>query len=150
MRRSQALTPSARLRSPYAAATVLQTGRDPRGHLTFLFAFHSVSRTYLKTGTWSPLIPLHLCPPPLLATISLLCVSVTSSVFSISYISQKMQYLSFSVCLISLIRPSGFLHVVTSSKISSFSWLNNTRLCPCAFHNFFHSSTDGYLGCFCV
>ena len=43
--------------------------------------------------------------------------------------SDNIQYLSFSVCLISLsIIPSRPIHVVTNGKISFFLWLSNIPL----------------------
>ena len=60
-----------------------------------------------------------------------------------------MQYLSFSVWLISLnIMPSKSIHIATNSKIS-FYFMAEWYSVGYIYHIFFiYSSVDGHLGCF--
>ena len=92
-------------------------------------------------------------PPALENHHSTLCFCVW--LFYILHISDIIQYLSFSVWLISFnIMPSRSIQVITKSP--SYSWLNNiplcvcvcacVRVCVCIFFN--HSSVDRHLGYF--
>ena len=60
-----------------------------------------------------------------------------------------IQYLSFSVWLISLIiMPWKSIYVVTRGKISLVSWLNNIPLLFKTCNFFIHTSTEGHLRLF--
>ena len=83
----------------------------------------------------------------------LLCLFICS-VFYIPHICEIIQYLSFSVWLISLsIISSRSIHVVEVARLHSLLWLSNIPLYIYIWHIFFihsfiHSPIDGHLGCF--
>ena len=79
-----------------------------------------------------PFYPLHPFGPSShpLATTNCSLYLWACFVFCISHISEIIQYLSFSVWLMSLtIMPSRLIQAVTNDRIFSFLWLNNTPLC---------------------
>ena len=107
------------------------------GHI--LNAVYYISVTYLYTAGGLYLLISFTCfvhPAThfLLITIQLFSVSLSLFCFvclfcSIPHISEVLQYLSFSVRLVShRIMPSRSIHVATNSKISLL-WLRNILLC---------------------
>ena len=123
-------------------------------------AVHYNSVTYLS-GSLNLLTPFpHFVPPnplPLWTTHLFSVTIIFFFFFEIPYISEIIQYLSFSVCLISLhIMASRFIHITNGNISFLFFWQgqNNFPLCVCVCVCMYITSSvfilDGHLGCFDV
>ena len=73
-------------------------------------------------------------------------------IFYISHISEIIQYLSFSIWLISLsIIPSRPIHIITNGKTSSFyAWVVFHFVCVCVYILPYPFTIDGHLGYFFI
>ena len=128
------------------------------GHHIYLFIYLFIYFWYLLislTCLSHPLRCPHFWQPPVCSLYAWLSFCFIMFVhllcFLDSTVSEIMQYLSFSVWLISLkIIPSRSIHVVVNGKISFFFYGWIVLHCIYTPHFFIHSSSNGHLGCFHV